>query len=469
MDEILKKHPEILRFDEDRVVLSPSAKKYIENFDSNFPGITQQLKVFRDKFSQMSAFSQEKLKELEQIDGFTYTAAQLAFLRNQLQRMAGNYPVPQAIKDKVKPGEYLDLRDETNVEIYQNKLREFGKLVQSLPKPQALDIDVSKTGKLNAAMIHGTSDFTDPQLEGKVDTVWTLDISTNLGLSIKDIMAFQMIDDAVNDGRIDENTIVVEGTSGNTGAGLAVEAARRGMKLILIIPDKMSQEKIDRLKNMGAHTIVTPTKVDADDPRSYYSVREFMASEIKGWAPNQYDNLSNSKGHERVTGPQIWEQTRGEVTAVVVASGTCGTISGIGRYLKNKNPNIKMIAVDTIGSILYLLQEGYTIEEVQKYAKGYKIQGFGEDIHPKNMDMAVIDHFIRVGDNTGLNMAQLLPTLGFVMGQSSGAAYAGLIEGVEKEIINSKDKVMVIFPDTGIAYRGDVYNDKWMKEQGFLL
>jgi cysteine synthase len=468
MDNLLSKHPEILRFDEDRVKISKTAVDYLQNFNTNFPEIAQQSKVFRERFSQMETFSHEKLKNLEQLHGFTYTQAQREFLQNQLSRIADNYPVPEKIKGKVKPGEYLDLRNETDVEIYQNRLKEFGKLVQSLPKPAGLDIDVSKVGKLSAAMIHGSEDFNDPQLSGKVDKVWTLDISMNLGISIKDIMAFQMIEDAVNDGRIDENSIVVEGTSGNTGAGLAVEAARRGMKLILIIPDKMSREKIDRLKDMGAHTIVTPTKVDADDPKSYYSVREFMAKEIGGWAPNQYDNLSNSKGHERVTGPQIWEQTGGEVTAVIATAGTCGTISGIGRYLKSKNPDIKMIAVDTIGSILYLLKEGFTIDEVQKYAKGYKIQGFGEDIHPKNMDLSVIDHFIRVGDMTGLNMTRILPQLGFVMGQSSGAAYAGLLESVEKGIIGSKDKVIVIFPDTGIAYRADVYSDSWMREMNFL-
>lgn len=311
--------------------------------------------------------------------------------------------------------------------------------------------------------------YTDPILQGKVDTVWTLDVSINPGLSIKDVIAKTMIDDGLESKEISPDTILVEGTAGNTGTGIAIVAAVYGLKNILVIPDKMSPERVDRLRLLGAHTIVVPTSVAADDPKSYYSVRQHVAKITTGWQANQYDNLSNIKSHQNITGPMIWSQTQGQVTAVVGPAGTSGTISGVGRYLKQQNPHIKIIAIDSVGSILYLLKEGYSIDQVQQYATGYKIQGFGEDIYPKNLDLSVIDHFIRIGDKTGMFIAQLLPALGYINGQSSGAAYAGLIEALATNLITSKDKIVTIFPDIGFTYRDDLYDDKWMQQNGFLL
>jgi cystathionine beta-synthase len=298
--------------------------------------------------------------------------------------------------------------------------------------------------------------------------MWTLDVTHNPGLSIKDVMAWSMLKEAMKTGLVSDETWIVEGTSGNTGAGLAIVAVHMGLHCLLIIPDKMSQEKIDRLRNLGSHVIVSPTKVDADDPKSYYMVRDYCTQKLGGWRANQYDNLANRQAHYEITGPEIWEQTKGKVTAVVSTAGTCGTVSGIGEYLKAKNPAIKMIAVDTIGSILYLLKEGYTIDQLQQYARGYTIQGFGEDIHPQNLDLDVVDRFVRVGDVSGLNMARLLPSLGFFPGQSSGAAYTAVLELLDEGYLGESDQVVTIFPDHGMPYRRDVYNLSWMKEKGFM-
>lgn len=310
----------------------------------------------------------------------------------------------------------------------------------------------------------------DPALIGKVKTVWTLDVSYNPALSIKDIMAKQMIEDAFLEKKIvPKKTRIVEATSGNTGAGLALLGSYYGLTVILAVPDKVSEEKINRLRELGAHVVITPTNVTPENPRSYYSIRDFLGRGENAWVPQQYDNLSNSKAHRLYTGPHIWEKTKGKVTAVIIPTGTSGTISGIGQYLKSKNANIKIVGVDTVGSILYLLKQGYKIEEVQKYSHSYDIQGFGEDFQPKNLDLSVIDEYVRVSDISGLQMTQLLPALGLFQGQSSGASYAALLESIDKKYITKNDKVVVIFPDVGIPYRHDVYNDAWMKEKKFFI
>lgn len=310
----------------------------------------------------------------------------------------------------------------------------------------------------------------DPQLSGKVGKIWTLDVSYNPALSIKDIMAKQMIDDAFLEKKIiPGKTRIVEATSGNTGAGLALLGSFYGLTVILVVPDKVSEEKINRLRELGAHVVIAPTKVSPKNPRSYYSIRDFLGMSKNTWVPQQYDNPSNSKAHRVFTGPHIWEKTKGKVTVVIIPTGTSGTISGIGQYLKSKNPRIKIIGVDTVGSILYLLKQGYKVEEVQKYSHSYDIQGFGEDFQPKNLDLSVIDEYIRVSDITGLQMTQVLLALGLFQGQSSGASYAALLESIDKKYVSEKDNVVVIFPDVGIPYRHDVYNDEWMKLKKFSI
>ncbi len=256
--------------------------------------------------------------------------------------------------------------------------------------------------------IHDSIEFVDPYLQGKVNSIWTFDVTKNPGLSIKDVMARQMIEDARQNGALTHGMTIVEATSGNTGAGLALVAAYYGYRTILILPDKISEERIERLRKLGSHVIVTPTNVEPSHPLSYYSIRDMLATLPGMWVASQYDNLANRKAHELITGPEIWEQTHGKVTTVIAAAGTGGTISGIGRYLKKQNPQIKIIGVDPVGSILYLLKQGKSIREVQHLAHSYDLQGFGEDIHPQNFDFDVIDTFIRVNDASGLQMTRLL-------------------------------------------------------------
>jgi len=308
----------------------------------------------------------------------------------------------------------------------------------------------------------------DTYVEGKVKRVWTFDVSTNPALSIKDVIARQLIEDALKKKKVvPGKTIVVEATSGNTGAGLALLGNYYGLNTVLVVPDKVSAEKIERLRKLGAHVLVAPTKVSPQDPHSYYSIRDLLGKHKNVWVPQQYDNPSNSKAHELFTGPRIWEETRGKVTAVIIPAGTGGTISGIGRYLKSKNPNIKIIGVDTVGSILSLLKQGYSLKDASPHAHSYDIQGFGEDFLPKNMDFNVIDMFIKVSDISGLQMTQMLPSLGFFQGQSSGASYAAFLEALDSNIIRKHDSVFIMFPDVGIPYRHDVYNDTWMQSNKF--
>lgn len=288
----------------------------------------------------------------------------------------------------------------------------------------------------------------------------------NPGHSIKDRMALKMLEDAEKRGDIKPGGTIIECTSGNTGMGLAIAAAVKGYRCIFTTSDKQSKEKIDLLKAVGAEVIVCPTNVEPDDPRSYYSVAEKLSKEIPNsyWC-NQYDNLSNRQAHYESTGPEIWEQTEGKITHLIVGVGTGGTISGTGRYLKEKNPNLKIWGVDTYGSVFKKYHETGEFDENEIYP--YITEGIGEDILPKNVDFKVIDHFEKVTDKDGAVMARKLAREeGILLGYSAGSAVAGLLQ--LKDQLTPEDVVVVVIHDHGSRYVGKIYNDDWMRERGFL-
>lgn len=374
-----------------------------------------------------------------------------------------NYPAPPFMRG-TQLGSIIHISGRETIDELHAKLDSY---IQSIRQSNPMRIDkkyIEKIGNLPLITLD------DPILKNKYGSLRTLDISHNPALSIKDIMARQMVDDAIIDGSIVKGkTIIVEATSGNTGAGVALMGALYGNSVVLVVPNKVSEEKNNRLLKFGAHVIVAPTKVPPTDPHSYYSIRDYIGTKNNVWVPQQYDNLSNTKAHYLYTGPHIWEESKGDVTVVIIPTGTSGTISGIGRYLKEKNRNIKIIGVDTIGSILYLLKQGYALKDVQHLSHSYDIQGFGEDIYPKNLDLDVIDEYIRVSDMSGLTMTRILPALGVFQGQSSGASYIALLEAIHKGYITKKDSVVLMFPDSAIPYRNDVFNDEWMKEKKFSI
>ncbi|MEO6191200.1 MAG: pyridoxal-phosphate dependent enzyme [Saprospiraceae bacterium] len=288
----------------------------------------------------------------------------------------------------------------------------------------------------------------------------------NPGNSIKDRIAVKMIDDAEATGKISPGGTIIECTSGNTGMGLALVACVRGYKCIFTTSDKQSKEKIDILKSMGAEVIVCPTNVDPADPRSYYSIAEKLSKEIANsfWC-NQYDNLSNTKAHYETTGPEIWDQTDGKITHLVVGVGTGGTISGTAKYLKEKNPNIIIWGIDTYGSVFKKYHETGIFDEKEIYP--YITEGIGEDILPKNVDFSLIDFFEKVSDkDAALAARKLAREEGILLGYSAGSAMAGLIQLKDK--LNKGDIVVVIFHDHGSRYVGKIFNDDWMRERGFL-
>ncbi|GJM31983.1 MAG: cystathionine beta-synthase [Saprospiraceae bacterium] len=288
----------------------------------------------------------------------------------------------------------------------------------------------------------------------------------NPGHSIKDRMALKMLIDAENRGDILPGGTIIECTSGNTGMGLAIAAAVKGYRCIFTTSDKQSKEKIDLLKAHGAEVIVCPTNVTPDDPRSYYSIAERLSKEIPNsyWC-NQYDNLSNREAHYESTGPEIWEQTEGKITHMIVGVGTGGTISGTGKYLKEKNPNIKVWGVDTYGSVFKKYHETGEFDENEIYP--YITEGIGEDILPKNVDFDLIDHFEKVTDKDGAVMARRLAREeGILLGYSAGSAVAGLLQ--LKGQLTKDDVVVVIVHDHGSRYVGKIYNDDWMRERGFM-
>ena len=290
--------------------------------------------------------------------------------------------------------------------------------------------------------------------------------TTNPGNSVKDRMALQMIDDAEADGRLKPGGTIIEGTSGNTGMGLALVAVIRGYKLICVLSDKQSKEKMDILRAVGAEVHVCPTNVAPDDPRSYYSVSKRLAEETpNSWYVNQYDNPSNAKAHYLSTGPEIWEQTEGKITHFVVGVGTGGTISGVGKYLKEKNPNIQTWGIDTYGSVFKKYHETGVFDENEIYP--YITEGIGEDILPKNVDFDVIDKFEKVTDkDAAVWQRKLAKEEGIFVGNSAGSAIKGLLQ--LKDELTEDDVVVVLFHDHGSRYVGKMFNDDWMRDRGFL-
>jgi cystathionine beta-synthase len=288
----------------------------------------------------------------------------------------------------------------------------------------------------------------------------------NPGNSIKDRMAVKMIEDAERSGALKPGGTIVEGTSGNTGMGLAIAAVIKGYRCIFTTTDKQSKEKVDALKAFGAEVIVCPTNVDPEDPRSYYSVSSRLEHEVPGaWKANQYDNLSNSAAHYEQTGPEIWEQTDGRITDLVAGVGTGGTISGVGKFLKEKNPKIRVWGIDTYGSVFKKYKETGIFDKNEIYP--YITEGIGEDFLPKNVDFDVIDHFEKVTDRDAAIMTRRISREeGIFAGNSAGSAMAGLLQ--LRDQFTESDLVVVIFHDHGSRYLGKMFNDEWMRGKGFL-
>jgi cystathionine beta-synthase len=290
----------------------------------------------------------------------------------------------------------------------------------------------------------------------------------NPGGSVKDRIALNIIEEAEASGRLKPGGLVVEATSGNTGVGLAIASAIKGYKTVFVMPDKMSQEKIQFLRAFGARVVITPTAVEPEDPRSYYSVaKRIVAESPNAILANQYHNPENPRSHYRTTGPEIWEQTQGQVTDVVIAMGTGGTITGAGRYLKEKNPAIRLIGVDAAGSILMEAWQNDGRIPPDARAAPYKVEGFGEDFIPSTLDLSLVDEVIRVNDKESfLWTRRLVREEGIFCGGSSGAAMAAAMRygrGLPAERL-----VVVLLPDSGSRYLSKVFDDKWMRENGFL-
>lgn len=289
----------------------------------------------------------------------------------------------------------------------------------------------------------------------------------NPGSSIKDRMALKMIEDAEKDGRLKPGFTIVEGTSGNTGMGLALAAIVKGYKLICVSTDKQSKEKFDVLRAVGAEVVVCPTDVKPDDPRSYYSTAKRIGEETpNSWYVNQYDNPANSVAHYETTGPEIWEQTDGKITHFVVGVGTGGTISGVAKFLKEKNPNIKIWGIDTYGSVFKKYHETGIFDQNEIYP--YTTEGIGEDIIPKNVNFELIDKFEKVTDeDAAIYTRKLAKQEGIFAGNSCGAAVKGVLQ--LKENFTKNDVVVVLLHDSGSRYIGKIYNDDWMIKNNFSL
>ena len=288
----------------------------------------------------------------------------------------------------------------------------------------------------------------------------------NPGNSTKDRMALKMIEDAEHQGLLKKGGTIIEGTSGNTGMGLALAAIVKGYNCIFVLTDKQSKEKMDILRAVGAEVVVCPTDVAPDDPRSYYSVSKRLSEETpNSWYVNQYDNPSNAIAHFESTGPEIWNQTDGKITHFIVGVGTGGTISGVGKYLKSKNPNIKVWGIDTYGSVFKKYHETGIFDENEIYP--YVTEGIGEDILPKNVDFKIIDGFTKVTDkDAAIYTQKLAKEEGMFLGNSAGAAVKCLLQ--LKNHFNEDDVVVVLFHDHGSRYVGKMFNDDWMKKMGYI-
>jgi len=288
----------------------------------------------------------------------------------------------------------------------------------------------------------------------------------NPGNSTKDRMALKMIEDAEHQGLLKKGGTIIEGTSGNTGMGLALAAIVKGYNCIFVLTDKQSKEKMDILRAVGAEVVVCPTDVSPEDPRSYYSVAKRLSEEkSNSWYVNQYDNPSNAIAHFESTGPEIWNQTDGKITHFIVGVGTGGTISGVGKYLKSRNPNIKVWGIDTYGSVFKKYHETGIFDENEIYP--YVTEGIGEDILPKNVDFKIIDGFTKVTDkDAAIYTQKLAKEEGMFLGNSAGAAVKGLLQ--LKNHFNEDDVVVVLFHDHGSRYVGKMFNDDWMKKMGYI-
>ena len=289
----------------------------------------------------------------------------------------------------------------------------------------------------------------------------------NPGNSVKDRIALKMIEDAEKEGILKPGGTIIEGTSGNTGMGLALVAQAKGYKCIFTLADKQSPEKMDILRAVGAEVIVCPTNVSPDDPRSYYSVAKKLNQDIpNSFYPNQYDNVSNTKAHYESTGPEIWRDTEGKVTHYAAGMGTGGTICGTSKYLKEQNADVVSVAIDSYGSVFKKYKETGIFDEKEIYP--YLTEGIGEDILPKNVDFDMIDHIVKVTDKDGAVMARKLAREeGLFVGWSCGSAVHGALE-YAKENLKDDDVMVILLPDHGTRYLGKIYNDNWMKDHGFL-
>lgn len=288
----------------------------------------------------------------------------------------------------------------------------------------------------------------------------------NPGNSVKDRMAVKMIEDAEAAGLLKPGGTIIEGTSGNTGMGLALAAIVKGYRMVCVMADKQSKEKIDILRAVGSEVVVCPTDVAPDDPKSYYSTSKRLSEETpNSWYVNQYDNLSNAKAHYESTGPEIWKQTDGKVNHFVVGVGTGGTISGVGKYLKEQNPDVKVWGIDTYGSVFKKYHETGIFDEKEIYP--YVTEGIGEDILPKNVDFSIIDGFTKVTDkDAAIYTQRLAKEEGMFLGNSAGAAMKGLLQ--LKEHFKKDDVVVVLFHDHGSRYVGKMFNDEWMRKMGYI-
>ena len=296
-------------------------------------------------------------------------------------------------------------------------------------------------------------------VDAKIETI-------NPGNSIKDRMALKMIEDAERDGRLKPGGTIIEGTSGNTGMGLAIAAVVKGYPCIFTTTDKQSKEKVDALRAFGADVIVCPTDVEPEDPRSYYSVSSRLERETpNSWKANQYDNPSNAQAHYEQTGPEIWEQTEGRVDHLVVGVGTGGTLCGTAKYLKERKPSMKAWGIDTYGSVFKKYKETGVFDKNEIYP--YITEGIGEDFLPQNVDFSVIDHFEKVTDRDAAIMtSRIAREEGIFAGNSAGSAMAGLLQLAPN--FKAGELVVVLFHDHGTRYLGKMYNPDWMREKGFL-
>ena len=290
----------------------------------------------------------------------------------------------------------------------------------------------------------------------------------NPGQSVKDRIALKMIEDAEKRGDLKPGGTIIEGTSGNTGMGLAMVAAVRGYKCVFTTTDKQSMEKVNLLRALGCEVKICPTNVEPDDPRSYYSVAKRLKEEIpNSWYPNQYDNLSNRQAHFEMTGPEIWEQTEGKITHFVAGVGTGGTITGTAEYLKEKNPNIKVIGIDSVGSIYKSYFETGVFDK--RHIAPYLTEGIGEDIIPENVDFSLVDDVIQCPDREAFVTTRILARKeGLFVGGSCGSAVWGAMQFIRKHPMKEDDVMVIILPDSGTRYVSKIYNDEWMRTNGFI-